>query len=162
MVDNERSLIITRLKRYKASVESKENRLMEELSILEQKENFRNKDGLYEVEGEFKDIKSDIYNNPYETYLLAQVKIVKVLPSIIEKHLGCLENEHDLDMVLESLEFEIYKIKKEVYVNIKEWEDLIKHLSDSLLMEIENNPKGPGDFIIKELCWIRDYEERWR
>ncbi|MCE5215119.1 MAG: hypothetical protein LLF83_10430 [Methanobacterium sp.] len=162
MVDNERSLIIKKLKRYKSSVESKENSLMEELSLLESKVSIRYKDGLYEVEGEFKDLELDIYNNPYETYLLAQIKIVKVLPSLIDRHIICLKKGHDLDVVLESLEFEIYKIKKEAYVNIKEWEDLLKHLSDSLLMEIENNPKGPGDFIIKELCWIRDYEERWR
>lgn len=162
MADNERRWMIKKLERYKTSLENRKTNLLEELSRYQQGGLIQDNNGIYEVEGEFKDLECDIYNNPYETYLVAQIKIIKALPPLLDDHMVCLEKGNHLDMVLDSLEFEIYKIKKDVYVNVKEWEDLIKHLSDSRLVEIENNPKGPGDLIIKELRWIRDYEERWR
>jgi MerR family transcriptional regulator, copper efflux regulator len=158
MADNEKIWIIDKFKRYKSSLEIKEADLLEELSKYQHSVN---DDNLYEFKGEFKDLEYDIYNNPYETYLIAQIKMVKALPSLLDDHINCIEQGKDLDMVLDSLEFEIYKIKKDVYSNIKEWENLINHLSDARLVEIENNPKGPGDLIVKELCWIRNYEEKW-
>lgn len=158
MTDNERNSLIEKLERYKSSLESREDDLLEELSNYKKNESIQENHGLYEVEDETVDIKYDIYNKPYETYLLAQIKIVKELPSILEDHLVCLKSGKDLDLVLESLYFTIYKIKKEVYNSIEDWDTLLKHLSDERLSEIQDNPKGPGDLIIKELCWIRDYE----
>lgn len=161
MVDKDRNYIIRKLERYKTHLENKESILLEELSRFQHSELISNDNGIYEVEGESDGKEYDIHNNPYETYLLAQIEIVKALPPLLEDHLEGLKKGSDLDMVLDSLEFEIYKIKKDVYVNIKDWEDLLKHLSDHRLMEIENNPKGPGDLIIKELRWIKAYEEKW-
>jgi MerR family transcriptional regulator, copper efflux regulator len=65
-----------------------------------------------------------------------------------------------LDRVIESLEYEIYKVKKDVYMDMKEWEALLKYISEDRLFEIKENPKGPGDLLIKELAWIKEYEER--
>lgn len=156
--DNERNWTIKKLNRYRSSMKSRENELLGKLSRYYHQDKSEI-EGLYKVDGGFKDVEYDIYNNPYETYLVAQIKIVKALPSILDKHVDCLKEGRDLDLVLESLEYEIYKVKKGVYVNIKEWEILINHLSDYRLSEIEKNPKGPGDIIIKELCWIKKYEE---
>jgi bacterioferritin len=152
MSDDERTWMIEKLKRHKSSLEESETSLKEELSRYQDTSD-QNSDF-----GEFKDLEYDIFNNPSETYLLAQIKIIKALPPILDEHIDCIEEVSDLDMVLDSLEFEIYKVKKRVYVNIREWEALLNHLSDHRMFKIQNNPKGPGDQILKELCWIRDYE----
>jgi bacterioferritin len=110
--------------------------------------------------GEFKDIELDIYHNPLETYLIAQIRISNLLPTVLDRYIHCIKEESDLDTVLESLEWEIYQLKKKVYINIKEWDNLLNHLSDHRILEIENNPKGPGDLIIKDLIWIREYENK--
>jgi MerR family transcriptional regulator, copper efflux regulator len=110
--------------------------------------------------GEFKDIELDIYHNPLETYLIAQIRISNFLPIILDRHINYIKEGNDLNMVLESLEWEIYQLKKKVYVNIKEWDHLLNYLSDYRILEIENNPKGPGDLIIKDLIWIREYESK--
>ena len=156
MSEDERNWIIEKLMRYKASLHEREIALKKELSEYQEIS-----DPDRDV-GEFKDIEYDICNNPSETYLLTQIKIVKALPPILDEHMVSFKKGSDLDLVLDSLEFEIYKVKKESYVNIREWEILITHLSDHRIFEIQNNPKGPGDQIIKELCWIRDYENKYR
>jgi bacterioferritin len=156
MGDDERIWMKEELKRYKSSLLDREASLKEELTI------YQDKTDLNSDLGELKGIEHDIYNNPSETYLLAQIKIVKALPPILDEHMGCIERGSELDIVLDSLEFEIYKVKKKVYVNIREWEAILNHLSDHRLFEIQNNPKGHGDLIIRELCWIRDYENKIR
>lgn len=156
--DNERTWMINKLNRYKSSMKSRENDLLEQLSKYYKKDESEI-NGQYKVDGGFKDLEYDIYNNPYETYLVAQIKIVRALPLILNKHITCLKEGNDVDHVIESLEYEIYKIKKVVYSNIKEWEILLNHLSDYRRLEIEKNPKGPGDLIIKELFWIKEFEE---
>jgi len=155
MNDDERPWMIEKLKRYKTSLLDRETSLKEELS------RYLDTSDLDYDSDEFKNIEYDIYNNPSETYLLAQIKIINALPPILDKHIDCIQKGNDLDKVLDSLEFEIYKVKKRVYVNIGEWEALINHLSDHRLFEIQNNPKGHGDQIIKELCWIRDFENKF-
>jgi MerR family transcriptional regulator, copper efflux regulator len=154
MKDDEKAWIISKLGRYKDSLLEREEFLIEELSRYQ---------SASDAElGEFKDIEFDIYQNPQETYLITQIKISGLIPPVLERHILCIKEDVDLDFVLYSLELEIYKIKKEVYVNIMEWENLLDHLSDYRLLEIENNPKGPGDILIKDLLWVREYEKNNR
>lgn len=153
MKDDERAWMITKLSRYKDSLVEREKYLIEELS------RYQDAGSDFELR-EFKDIEIDIYQNPQETYLLTQIKVSSLIPPVLERHIDCLRDEIELDLVLYSLELEIYKIKRNVYANIREWENLLDHLSDFRLDEIENNPKGPGDLLIKELLWIREYERK--
>jgi bacterioferritin len=41
-----------------------------------------------------------------------------------------------------------------------EWEALLDHITDERITEITCNPKGYGDLILKELIWIRKFEEK--
>ncbi|HTX61258.1 MAG TPA: hypothetical protein VMC48_03040 [Methanobacterium sp.] len=153
-MDDEKTWMISKLDGYKNSIIKREKSLIKELARYQEKSN-------PDMDlGKFKDIRYDIYNNPHETYLIAQIKITSLLPSVLDRHIFCIKKGTNLDLVLKSLELEIYKIKKKVYVNIKEWENLLNHLSDYRILEIENNPKGPGDLLIKDLLWIREYENK--
>lgn len=42
-----------------------------------------------------------------------------------------------------------------------DWEQLLDYLLEDRVEEIENNPKGHGDLLLKELIWIRNYETKW-
>ena len=66
-----------------------------------------------------------------------------------------------LDLVLESFEHSVYQVKKQTFSDVDDWEQLLDHLSEDRLEEIKNNPRGHGDLLIKELIWIRNYEEKW-
>ena len=66
----------------------------------------------------------------------------------------------DIDIVLEDFELEVYRIKKDVYCNLKEWDTLLDHVDYERISEITSNPKGYGDKILKELFWIRKFEEK--
>jgi bacterioferritin len=66
----------------------------------------------------------------------------------------------DIDDVLESFEIEVYGVKKDIYKNLTEWEDLLDNITDERIQEITRNPKGHGDKILKELWWIRKFEDQ--
>lgn len=149
MADEDRADMKIQLEKYKNSLEDRKISLLEELTRYQEKSS---SDDSY----------NDIYNDPNETYLLIQIKIIKALLPLLEAHINCIEGGNDLDEVVGSLEFEIYKVKKKTYAEIPEWEELLDHLPNQRLQEIEDNPRGPGDLIIKELCWIKNYEDRWR
>lgn len=101
------------------------------------------------------------YDNPYEAYINAQIQIFDALIPILEQHIAFLEDEEDIDLVLESFEHSMYRVKKQTYIDVEDWEKLLNHLPEDRLKEIINNPKGHGDLLIKELIWIRNYEDKW-
>jgi bacterioferritin len=101
------------------------------------------------------------YDNPYEAYLTAQIQVYEALIPILEQHITFCEDDDDLDLVLESLEHHIYQVKKQAYTDVEDWEQLLDHLPEDRLEEIKINPKGHGDLLLKELIWIRSYEEKW-
>lgn len=101
------------------------------------------------------------YDNPYEAYISAQIHLDQAMVPILEHHIAFLEEGEDVDLVLESMEHSIYQVKKQTYTDVPEWEQLLHHLPADLLEEIENNPKGPGDLLLKELIWIQNYERKW-
>jgi bacterioferritin len=101
------------------------------------------------------------YDNPYEAYLNAQIRVDDALIPLLDEHIAFLEDDEDIDLVLESFEHNVYRVKKQIYTDVEDWEQLIDHLPEDRLEEIKNNPKGQGDLLIKELIWIRNYENKW-
>ncbi len=106
------------------------------------------------------DLKDVNHENPYEAYLITQIKLTESLPPVIEEHIRMLNVGDNIDDVLESFELEVYNIKKNIYNNLDEWELLLDHIDDERIKEINSNPKGYGDFLIKELLWLRKCEEK--
>lgn len=156
--DQERIKIIEQLLSYKLALEKSKPELLEALADYYSDGN--ESDGIDEVKNGFKDLEFVSYSNPYEAYLLTQIKIVESMPSIVNEHIFMLNVGDDIDIVLEEFELEVYSVKKEVYNNLKEWDALLDHINDERISEITNNPKGYGDKIMKELLWIRKFEEK--
>lgn len=101
------------------------------------------------------------YENPTEAYLLTQIKVTEILPPVIEEHMRMLNVGDDIDLVLDSFQLEVYRVKKDIYSNLSEWEVLLNHITDERMVDIKSNPKGHGDLILKELIWIKDYEKKY-
>lgn len=165
--ETERTHIIKSLTEYKIFLKNGEKNRLKKLFKYYHEENVRDENsnsnqsnGHYKIKEELKDIKYISYDNPYEAYLITQIKIGKALPPILDEHITRLEEGEDLGWVIKSLEYGIYRVKKNVYTDINEWEAILKYIPEDRLFEIKENPKGPGDLIIKELSWIKEYEER--
>lgn len=156
---DERAEIIKNLSLYKHSLEDEVPELLDELSEnhypKEEKKTSQSHGGL-------QGIKNIRYDNPYEAYLTVQIQVGNDLIPILDQHIALLRDGEDLDHVVESLELSFYRAKKKAYVDLEEWEMLLYHLPDERLDIIDKNPKGYGDLLLKELNWLRQYEERWR
>ncbi|MDD3753758.1 MAG: hypothetical protein PHQ17_04250 [Methanobacterium sp.] len=160
---DERVLIIKKLSNYKLSLEEKGPKLLEELHgyYHQDDENIiPNIEGFPKGEGPRK-VSYIRYDNPYEAYLNAQIQVGDALLPILEQHIAFLEDDEDIDLVLESFEHSVYQVKKQTYADVEDWEQLLDYLPEDRLEKIKNNPKGHGDLLIKELLWIRSYEEKW-
>lgn len=156
--DQERIKIIEKMLKYKFALEKSRGELENELvEYYTQKKNLEFKEGVIEI----KDIKSVSYENPTEAYLLTQIKITETLPPVIEEHISMLNVGDDIDLVLDSFQLEVYKIKKDIYSNLREWEVLLNHITDERIVDIKSNPKGHGDLILKELIWLKNFEEKY-
>lgn len=157
-------MIIEELTRYKLSLEENGPKLLEELHRYyhhdEEEDIIPGIEGIPKGEGPRK-VNYIRYENPYEAYLNAQIQVGDALIPILEQHIAFLEDDEDIDLVLESFEHSVYRVKKQTYTDVEEWEKLLDHLPEDILDEIELNPKGHGDLLIKELMWIRDYENKW-
>ena len=68
---------------------------------------------------DLKDVKNVSYENPYVAYMTTQIKMVEMLPPVIEEHIGMLNVGDDIDLVLESFELEVYSLKKDIYCDLK-------------------------------------------
>jgi MerR family transcriptional regulator, copper efflux regulator len=155
----ERVQIIEKLLTYKLSLESCGEDLEKELFNYYNDDN-ESVEGIEDVTNELKDLQYVSYENQYEAYLITQIKIVETLPPVIEEHIRMLNVGDDIDLVLESFELEVYHIKKNIYSNMNEWEALLDHITEERMTEITCNPKGYGDLILKELIWIRRFEDK--
>ena len=107
-----------------------------------------------------KDLNDVSYENAYEAYLITQIKLTILLPSVIEEHVKMLNVDEDIDSVLELFELKVYDIKKDIYINLGEWELVLDHIDDERISKISTEPKGHGDLLLKELLWIRKCEEK--
>lgn len=156
----ERVRIIEKLLTYKMYLENSQDDLVDELV-----EYYTNKESSLEsIDGSdnvLKDVKDVSYENPYVAYTTTQIKLAEMLPPIIEEHIQMLNVGDDIDLVLESFELEVYRLKKDIYGELREWEVLLNHVSDDRLQEIKCNPLGHGDLILKELLWIRKFEDKF-
>ena len=153
---NERVQIIEKLLTYKISLENSLGDLEEELNKYY---NQVNKSSTDDLNG-FKDIEHISYENPYEVYLITQLKIVEILPPVIEEYIHKLNIGEDIGIVLELFELDVFHIKRDIYSNLGEWKILLDHITDERISEINCNPKGHGDLILKEIIWIKKYEEK--
>ncbi|HII84532.1 MAG TPA: hypothetical protein HA271_06785 [Methanobacterium subterraneum] len=155
--------IINKLTRYKLFLEEERPNLVEELFQYYHREKT---DEVVQEVGDFekgnpKKVNFIRYHNPYEAYLTAQIQLDEALILILNQHISFLEDGDDVDLVLESLEHSIYRVKKQAYTNVEDWEKLLDHLTEDRMEKIKINPKGHGDLLLKELIWIRNYETRW-
>lgn len=161
---DDRTIIIGRLTKYKLYLEETGPGLVDELyNYYGEKEDddlILGVDGLPGGE-DSKKAEYISYEKPYEIYLNAQIKVGDELIPILEKYIAFLEEGEDVDLVLESFVHSVYQVKKQTYTDVEDWEQLLDHLPEDRLEEIENNPKGYGDLLIKELIWIRSYENKW-
>ncbi len=145
--------------KYKIFLENNYEDLVSELIIYYNKSN-ESTESINITKNGLKDLKYVSYKNPYEAYLLTQIKLTETLPPVIEDHIRMLNVGDDIDQVLESFELKVYHIKKNIYSNLTEWEVLIDHIPAERISEITCNPKGHGDLLLKELLWIRRCEEK--
>ncbi|KUK71911.1 MULTISPECIES: hypothetical protein [Methanobacterium] len=158
----DRAEIIVKLTRYKLVLEEERPRLIEQLfKYYHQEEGEGNPREMEDLVDGPKKVKYINYDNPYEAYISAQIHLDQAMVPILEQHIAFLEEGEDVDLVLESMEHSIYRVKKQTYTDVQEWEQLLHHLPADRLEEIENNPKGPGDLLLKELIWIQNYERKW-
>lgn len=155
--DHERIGIIEKLLSYKLALERSRPELLKELgNYYSSNDNGNDPDSLQE----FKDLEFVSFNDACEAYILTQIKVVDTMPMVINEHIFRLNVGDDIDEVLESFEIEVYGVKKDIYKNLTEWEILLDHLTYERLQEITKNPKGHGDKILKELWWIKRFEEK--
>jgi bacterioferritin len=160
---DERILVIEKLRNYKLFLEKNGPKLSEDLQKYyhqDSEKNVSSIEGFPKGEGPRK-VDYICYDNPYEAYLNAQIQVGDALLPILEQHIAFLEDDEDIDLVLESFEHSVYQVKKQTFSDVDDWEQLLDHLSEDRLEEIKNNPRGHGDLLIKELIWIRNYEEKW-
>jgi MerR family transcriptional regulator, copper efflux regulator len=155
--DQDRISIIEQLLSYKLALEKSRPELLKELGNYYSSEN-KGIDPNF-IDG-FKELEFMSFNDACEAYILTQIRVVDTMPMVINEHIFRLNVGDDIDEVLESFEIEVYGVKKDIYKNLSEWEDLLDHVTDDRLQEIAKNPKGHGDKILKELCWIRRFEEK--
>ncbi len=155
--DQERIDIIEKLLSYKLALEKSRPELLKELGKYYSSENNGNSQNFLD---EFKEMEFMSFNDANEAYILTQIKVVDSMPRVINEHIFRLNVGDDIDDVLESFEIEVYGVKKDIYNNFAEWEDLLDHVTEERLKEITGNPKGHGDKILKELWWIRKFEDQ--
>lgn len=155
--DQERISIIEKLLSYKLALEKSRPELLKDLGNYYSSKNNGNTPDF--LDG-FKDLEFMSFSDASEAYILTQIKVVDTMPMVINEHIFRLNVGDDIDEVLESFEIEVYGVKKDIYKNLTEWEDLLDHVPSERLKEITKNPKGHGDKILKELWWIRRYEAK--
>jgi MerR family transcriptional regulator, copper efflux regulator len=160
--NEERVQIIEKMLTYKIKLENRFDDLIVELvNYYNNTDQILNADKVLEdpING-LKDLNDVNYENSYEAYLITQIKLAILLPSIIEEHVRMLNMDDDIDSVLELFELKAYDIKKNIYCNLGEWELVLDHIDDERISEITCNPKGHGDLLLKELLWIRKCEKK--
>ena len=160
--NQERVQIIEKLLTYKIHLENSFDNLIDEI-VNYYRNNNQNLDADRVVEDPvygLKDLNNVSFENSYEAYLITQIKLTILLPSVIDVHVRKFNVGDDIDSVLELFELKVYDIKKDIYSNLGEWELVLDHIDDERISKITSNPKGHGDLLLKELLWIRKCEEK--
>lgn len=169
-IEEERTRIIRSLTRYKMALKNQEEDLKKLLPNLEvdskeekalelKHDNYFRLSPDKSFELNFNGYHNLKFDNTFKMYVETQLKLVNMLPAIVDEHLALLRSGDDLDHAVKSLEHAVYMVKKDVYKDMDEWHTLLNHMDVDRLVEISKNPKGPGDLIVKDLLWMKSYEE---
>lgn len=169
-IEEERTRIIRSLTRYKMALKNQEEDLKKLLPNLEvdskeekalelKHDNYFRLSPDKSFELNFNGYHNLKFDNTFKMYVETQLKLVNMLPATVDEHLALLRSGDDLDHAVKSLEHAVYMVKKDVYKDMDEWHTLLNHMDVDRLVEINNNPKGPGDLIVKDLLWMKSYEE---
>jgi bacterioferritin len=152
--EKERAHILKKFKKYRKSLKASEAELLEKL------QNFHKyKSTVKSLKNSENDLNPLNPDDAGEVYIISQLKVARAMPEVLDQHINLLEEGEDLDRVLVSFEYNVYRVKKEVYSDMGDWELLLKVLPDDRRFQIQKDPKGPGDLILKELMWLKDYEK---
>ncbi len=150
-IEEERTWIIGSLTRYSRALKNQGEDLEKLLCKLEADSN----GGTHELTFD-----SESMLETSKTYMVTRLKLLDMLISVLDEHVAMLRGGDDLDHALASLEYEVYRVKKDVYGGMHEWKALLNQIDIDRLFEINKNPRGPGDLILKDLLWIKNYEEK--
>ena len=153
--EKERTQTLKKFRKYRKSLKASEAELLEKLQNFHKSKN-SSVTSLKNSENDLNPINPD---DAGEVYVISQLKVARALPEVLDQHINLLENGEDLDRVIVSFEYHVYKVKMDVYADMGDWELLLKVLPDDRRFQIQKDPKGPGDLILKELMWIKDYEK---
>lgn len=153
--EKERTQILKKFRKYRKSLKASEAELIEKLQNFHKSKNGSVKT-LKNSENDFKPLNPD---DAGEVYIISQLNVARAMPEVLDQHINLLGEGEDLDRVLVSFEYNVYRVKKDVYADMGDWELLLKVLPDDRRFQIQKDPKGPGDLILKELMWIKDYEK---
>jgi bacterioferritin len=153
--ENERTQTLKKFRKYRKSLKASEAELIEKLQNFHKSKDDRVKT-LKNSENDLKPLNPD---DAGEIYIISQLNVARAMPKVLDQHINLLEEGEDLDRVLVSFEYNVYRVKKDVYADMGDWELLLKVLPDDRRFHIQKDPKGPGDLILKELIWIKDYEK---
>lgn len=154
-MEAEKERILKKFGKYRKSLKASEAELLEKLRNFHKSKNECVKT-LKNSENDLKPLNPD---DAGEVYIISQIKVARAIPEVLDQHITMLEEGEDLDRVLVSFEYQVYMVKKDVYADMGDWEILLKVLPDDRRFQIQKNPKGPGDLILKEMIWIEDYEK---
>jgi len=153
--EKERTHVLKKFRKYRKSLKASEAELLEKLQNFHKDKN-SNLTSLKKLENDLKPLNPD---DAGEVYIISQLNVSRAIPEVLDQHINLLEEGEDLDRVLVSFEYNVYRVKKDVYSDMGDWELLLKVLPDDRRFQIQKDPKGPGDLILKELIWIKDYEK---
>lgn len=153
--EKERIQILKKFRKYRKSLKVSEAELLEKLQNFHKSKN-GNVKSLKNSENDLKPLNPD---DAGEVYIISQLKVARAMPKVLDQHINLLGEGEDLDRVLVSFEYKVYRVKKEVYADMGDWKLLLKVLPEDRRFQIRKDPKGPGDLILKELMWLKDYEK---
>ncbi|MBP2046057.1 hypothetical protein [Methanobacterium aggregans] len=153
--EKERTQTLKKFRNYRKSLKASEAELLEKLQNF-QRDKKGSENSSEESENDLKPLNPD---DAGQVYIISQLNVARAMPEVLDQHITMLEEGEDLDRVLVSFEYHVYKVKKDVYSDMGDWEVLLKFIPEDRKFQIQRDPKGPGDLILKELIWIKDYEK---
>jgi MerR family transcriptional regulator, copper efflux regulator len=155
--EEERIQVLKKFKVYRKSLKYSEAELLEKLHNFQKDINSGEK-SFNEFEEDKNHLKSLSPDDAGELYIISRIKIAKAIPQVLDRHIIMLEEDEDLDRIMVSFEYQIYRVKKDIYGNMDDWEALLNFIPEDKRFQIQKDPKGPVDFILKDLIWLMEYE----
>ncbi|MCE7699285.1 MAG: hypothetical protein K8E24_010900 [Methanobacterium paludis] len=155
--EKERILVLKKFKVYRKSLKYSEAELLEKLQNFQKNINTGEK-SFKEFEEDKNHLKPLNHDDAGELYIISRIKIARAIPQVLNRHIIMLEEDEDLDRIMVSFEYQVYRVKKDIYGDMGDWEVLLNFIPEDKRFQIQKDPKGPVDFILKDLIWLREYE----